>query len=210
LDAQFWQHRWQNNEIGFHLSDTNPLLIAHFDAMKLSQGSRVFLPLCGKTKDIAWFLSKGMTLVGAELSRLAVEQLFDELGLNPSITSQHGMEVFRSEHIEILNGDFFSLSAGDLGQVDAIYDRAALIAMPETMRTQYALHLMAITAKARQLLITLDYDQQMMDGPPFSVTANEVTKHYNEHYQLSLLGDYPIEGGVKGKCPGNEKVWLLE
>jgi len=82
--------------------------------------------------------------------------------------------------------------------------------MPETMRTQYALHLMAITAKARQLLITLDYDQQMMDGPPFSVTANEVTKHYNEHYQLSLLGDYPIEGGVKGKCPGNEKVWLLE
>jgi thiopurine S-methyltransferase len=210
MDAQFWQHRWESREIGFHLSDTNPFLVKHFDAMSLTAGHTVFLPLCGKTRDIAWFLSKGVKVVGAELSRRAVEQLFNELGLVPVMTSKGGIEVFSAADIEIHNGDFFTLTASDLGPVDAVYDRAALIALPREMREPYVAHLMEVTKQAKQLLITLDYDQHLMPGPPFSVTAEEVRQHYEDCYKVSLLGDYPIEGGVKGRCPGNEKVWLLE
>lgn len=210
MDADFWHQRWAANQIGFHESAPNALLVKHFPALALDNGRRVFVPLCGKTLDIHWLLANGYQVVGAELSKLAVEQLFAELGTEPTITSCGPRERYSTRDLDVFVGDIFDLSSQLLGPVDATYDRAALVALPEEMRGRYAAHLTEITAKAPQLLICFEYDQRLMDGPPFSLTSAEVNRLYRDTYEVTLLDSIDIPGGFKGKVAATEHVWLLK
>ena len=211
MDAKFWHQRWEDNEIAFHVNEANPLLVGYFDRLSLAEGARVFLPLCGKTLDIAWLLSKGYRVVGAELIEPAIAQLFSELGMNPEISDLLGrIKRYCGANIDIFVGDIFDLSGDLLGPVDAIYDRAALVALPEDMRRRYTAHLIEITDKAPQLLIAHQYDQNAMDGPPFSISDEEIEAHYRDHYDLAKLASIEVAGGLKGKCPARENVWLLQ
>jgi thiopurine S-methyltransferase len=210
MDASFWHNRWQTNQTGWHERDINPLLIAHFSSLHVTPGGRVFVPFCGKSLDLGWLLSQGYAVAGAELSELAVTQLFVELGMEPikSEVGQH--KLFRSKNIDIFVGDLFDLSREVLGPVDAIYDRAALVALPEAMRVQYTAHLKSLSALAPQLVIGYEYDQTVVPGPPFSVTPDELHRHYNDSYTLTPLAHLDVPGGLKGKCPATEHVWRLE
>ncbi|NRB39146.1 MAG: hypothetical protein HRU20_11870 [Pseudomonadales bacterium] len=100
MEKDFWLQRWSNNEIGFHLKKANPLLIKHFQALNIEAGKRVFLPLCGKTRDIAWLLAAGYQVIGAELSNTAIQQLFKELELKPQITTQESFIHYSADNIE--------------------------------------------------------------------------------------------------------------
>jgi len=210
MDAHFWHQKWEQNDIAFHERDTNPFLIKYFDLLSLSKNNRVFLPLCGKTIAIHWLLSNGYRVVGSELSEIAIKQLFSELAIEPKIGAINEIRCYSADNIDIFVGDIFDLSRGVLGRVDAIYDRAALVALPETMRNRYTAHLIEITDRAPQLLICLDYDQSLLDGPPFSVTDEEVHRHYKDAYDLTLLASVDVVGRLKGKCPAKEHVWLLK
>ena len=165
--------------------------------------------MCGKTLDISWLHAQGYRIAGAELSKVAIEQLFTELGVQPNISARGEAEQWSANHIDIFVGDIFALSTETLGQDDGIYDRAALVAFPEDMRNRYARHLIEITAKAPQLLICYDSDQRCIDGPPFSIPDQEVKRQYASAYQLKLLSSTEVPGGLKGKCPAKEKAWLL-
>jgi thiopurine S-methyltransferase len=210
MDANFWHQKWQKGDIGFHKSEVNPLLIKHFGQLNLAKGSRVLLPLCGKTRDFSWLLAGGYRVVGAELSELAIHELFNDLGVEPKISKIGKLTRYCAKDIDIFVGDIFDVSAEDLGLVDAIYDRAALVAMPANMRNQYTAHLMKITNAAPQLLICYEYNQQLMDGPPFSVGEAEVKHHYAAAYQLQSVESRDVIGGFKGKVASTETVWLLQ
>ena len=210
MQPDFWHKKWQESDIGFHNSDANPLLVKHFSALGLAAGSRLFLPLCGKTLDIHWLLAQGFRVVGAELSPIAIEQLFDELGVIPEIAQQENLQHYRAPNIDIFAGDIFNLTKNLIGQVDAIYDRAALVALPFNIRMQYSSHLRAITKNAKQLLICFVYDQNQLAGPPFSISDDEVKNHYSADYTLSLLESAEVVGKLKGQCAACEKVWLLD
>jgi len=132
MDKDFWHQRWEEREIAFHEKAVNPLLTKFFSRLSLPKGSRVFLPLCGKTLDIAWLLANGYPVVGIELSKTAIEQLFAELKVNPAISQFGLLEHYRALNIDVFAGDFFDLSRDGLGGVGAIYDRAALVAMLPT------------------------------------------------------------------------------
>ncbi|MBY0483503.1 thiopurine S-methyltransferase [Nitrosomonas sp.] len=209
MEASFWHQKWEQGDIGFHESEANPFLIEHFEALNLTKGSRIFLPLCGKTRDAAWLLACGYRVVCAELSELAIKELFKELGLEPEISKIGQLARYRAEDIEILVGDIFAVSAEYLGPISAIYDRAALVALPACIRKHYTSHLMNITGTAPQLLITYEYDQLLMDGPPFSVNQDEVKQHYGTSYQLESVGSKNVAGGLKGKVASTETAWLL-
>ena len=209
MDADFWHQRWQSNEIPFHQRATNPLLFKHFSALALSRGSRVFVPLCGKSLDIGWLLSQGHDVIGAELSEIAVQQLFVELGVEPKRTKLGHIRHYSGMQIDILAGDIFHVSRDMLGPIDAVYDRAALVALPEDLRQRYAAHLAEITANAPQLLISYEYDQAAMAGPPFSVSSEELHRLYGGGYRLTLLESTDVAGGLKGTCPAKESLWLL-
>ncbi|MGB8702277.1 MAG: hypothetical protein WCD18_22905, partial [Thermosynechococcaceae cyanobacterium] len=174
------------------------------------KGSRIFVPLCGKTLDIAWLLSEGYRITGAELSVTAIEQLYDEMGVEPKVSRFRKISLYSAKDIDIFVGDIFDLSDKILEPVDAIYDRAALVALPEEMRNRYTAHLTWITGKAPQLLVTYEYDQSLMDGPPFSVSNEEVNLHYNSSYNLSLIASTDVVGGLKEKCAAKENIWLLQ
>jgi thiopurine S-methyltransferase len=208
MDAGFWRAKWERNEIGFHEPEANPLLVAHFSALSLPEGSRVFVPLCGKTRDIHWLVSRGFRIVGVEWSGIAVEQLFSELGVKPATADLGRITRHSADGIDIFAGDFFDLTRSELGPVDAIYDRAALIALPEADRERYVKRLMEITGAAPQLLICLDYDQSLVAGPPFSVAPGEVARHYADSYDVTRLASADV--GLKGKCTAAETVWLLK
>ncbi len=211
MDTSFWLNRWEKNDIaGFHESKANPALVNYFKELSIREGSRVFLPLCGKTLDISWLLSKGYRVAGAELSVLAIKQLFEGLGVTPKITDIRNLKCYSVENIDIFVGDIFELSAGLLGQIDVVYDRAALVALPEDVRKRYTAHLMKITGHAPQLLVTYEYDQRLMEGPPFSVSNEEVGRHYKASYDLSLMESIDVLGGLKGKCAATENVWILK
>jgi thiopurine S-methyltransferase len=210
MDPSFWHQRWEKNEIAFHEGKANPLLAKHFQALSLAKGRRVFVPLCGKTLDISWLISKGYRVAGAELSQVAIEQLFLELGVQPEISQIGEAELWSATNIDIVVGDIFALSRKILGPVDAVYDRAALVAFPEEMRKRYTAYLAEITGKAPQLLICYEYDQRLIEGPPFSVSNEEVNRYYSDKYELTLIESVDVPGGLKGKCPARENVWLLK
>lgn len=209
MEASFWHNRWQTNQTGWHERAVNPLLTAHFPSLNVPLGGRVFVPLCGKSLDLGWLLSRGYAVAGAELSELAVTQLFAELGMEPSISNIGKLKRFHGEKIDIFVGDIFDLSREILGPVDAVYDRAALVALPETIRPRYTAHLKTITALAPQLVIGYEYDQTVVAGPPFSVTSDELRRHYSGDYTLKLLARLEVPGGLKGKCPATEHIWRL-
>ncbi len=209
MKSDFWHERWQNGEIAFHEVEGNAFLKQHLKVLGLSAGSRVFVPLCGKTRDIAWLLAKGYRVVGVELSRVAIEQLFEELGVTPEIETRDSLMLYRAPDIEIWVGDFFELNAGMMRSVDAVYDRAALVALPDEMRMRYAWHLVTLSDAAPQLLVAFDYDQSKLDGPPFSVNEPMIRDCYADTYSLRLLEQAAVPGGLKGKVDALNTVWEL-
>ncbi len=208
MQPDFWHERWQRNETRFHEGVPNPFLVSHFEKLHLTAGNRVFVPLCGKTVDIHWLLSQDIKVAGAELSPIAIDQLFEDLGFKPTITPVGNLLHYSAENIDIFVGDIFSLTPDLLGPVHAIYDRAALVALPEPLRDQYTTHLRSLTSNAPQLLITFEYDQSQMEGPPFSITPKEVREHYSAHYTITPLESHEVPDGLKG-CASTENAWLL-
>ena len=209
MDAEFWHRRWQNNEIAFHEGKANGLLVSYFEEQFGQRGRRVFLPMCGKTRDIGWLMSKGYRVAGAELSKTAIEQLFGDLAIEPDRSEVGDLMMYSAEGIDIFVGDIFQLTASALGAIDVVYDRAALVALPEEMRPRYAAHLGQMTKLAPQFLITFEYDQSEMDGPPFSVNGEEIRRCYGDRYDLRHKASVDVAGGLKGKCAAVEHLWLL-
>lgn len=209
MEAQFWHERWEKDELGFDQAAPNALMAAQFQALGLGKGARVFVPLCGKTIDIKWLLDQGMQVAGAELSEIAVRDLFKLLGLDPKVTDTGTLKHFHADGIDIWAGDIFDLTAEALGPVDATYDRAAVVALPDGMRDRYVAHVAAITGNQPQLTITFDYDQNAMDGPPFSVPPQTVHGLYDPFYTVTELTRANVEGKLKGKAVADEIIWHM-
>ena len=210
MEHDFWHSKWHKNEIGFHEPEGNALLVKYADALLDSASPRIFVPLCGKTKDIGWLLANGCEVVGAELSEIAITQLFAELDIEPKVTTVGHLKLFKNGPLSIFVGDIFELTVETLGNVTGIYDRAALVALPTALREKYAAHICTITKRAPILLISFDYDQSVMPGPPFCVDETEVTRLYNTSYTISLLEREQLEGGLKGKVAADSLVFNLK
>ncbi|MFG1264932.1 thiopurine S-methyltransferase [Xanthobacter aminoxidans] len=210
MEPGFWQARWETKQIGFHEGKPNAYLVKHLDRLGLAPGARIFLPLCGKTRDIAYLLGQGFAVAGAELSRIAVEELFAELEVVPEITAAGDLLRFSAPGLDIFQGDIFALTAETLGPVDAVYDRAALIALPPDMRPRYAAHVTAITGAVPQLVVTIVYDQSLVGGPPFSVPSVEVHALHDAGYRVTHLDAVTRPDALKGQWEATEEVHLLE
>lgn len=195
MEPDFWHKRWADNQIGFHLPEVNPGLQRHWPRLAVVEGAKVLVPLCGKSLDLMWLASQGYRVLGVELSEQAVEAFFGEQNLTPRISQQGAFKVYRADSVEVWCGDFFALDADAVADCTALYDRAALIALPPLMRTQYAEHLgHLLGVGCKGLLITLDYDQVQKAGPPFAVTDDEVKVLLGPHWALALLEERDILG----------------
>ena len=195
MQADFWHKRWERNQIGFHQQQANPFLVQYWPALSLDAGARVLVPLCGKSLDLVWLAGQGLRVLGVELSQRAVEDFFAEQQIEPERFEHGAFTCYRSEGIELWCGDFFELNAADVADCVGLYDRAALIALPTEMRERYAAHLAAILpAGCGAVLVTMDYDQSQLDGPPFAVTDEEVRRLYTPRWQILAEDEQDILG----------------
>ena len=187
MEPDFWHQRWRDNLIGFHLPGVNPQLETYWPKLPVEAGAPVFVPLCGKSLDMLW-LAERHPVTGVELSPIAVAACFTENGLQYKESQEGSFTVCESERIRILCGDFFDLQPEQLTHIRAVYDRASLIALPPDMRSRYVSHLETLLpADAEVLLITLDYPQAQMDGPPFAVSASEVQDLFGAGWTIEHL-----------------------
>jgi thiopurine S-methyltransferase len=188
MDPQFWLDKWAKQELGFHLDAAHPLLQRHWPSLWVPKGSTVFVPLCGKSLDLIYLRRMGYRVVGSELSPLAVEQFYAEHGLEPQVAERDGMQVWEAADITLIQGDFFDLDRSLLPDIAAVYDRAALVALPPERQPMYARRIMALAPESAPiLLITLEYAQPDMPGPPFSTPAAQVERCFGARYPLERL-----------------------
>lgn len=188
MDADFWHERWQAGRIGFHQDRVLPLLQKHWPALRLPADARVFVPLAGKSLDMHWLAAQGHAVLGVELSPLAVEAFFAEAGLTPAIAAETDGIHHRSGGIDLVAGDVFALASASLDGIAAVYDRAALIALPADLRRRYADEVYRRLPRGCQaLLITLEYPQAQMDGPPFPVDEAEVHSLFAADWHIAVL-----------------------
>ena len=188
MHTDFWLERWQQNQIGFHEQEVNAHLHKFWESLNIPSNSTIFVPLCGKSRDILWLLSLGYHVVGVEISPLAVENFFAENKLEAIMSDCGAFRLWEADGLSIYQGNFFDLTCTHLSDCNAIYDRAALVALPEEMRQEYAQHLKNIIPKlTHTLLVTLEYTQHEMPGPPFSVDENEVHHLFADTFAIDLL-----------------------
>jgi thiopurine S-methyltransferase len=191
MDLDFWLEKWSKSETGFHMPVTHPMLARCWPQMNKGSGCRVLVPLCGKSVDMLYLAGQGCQVTGIEVSPLAIHQFLLEHQLQPTPSGQSGpgpQSVYRDDKLRLIEGDFFAVTPQQVGPMDAVYDRAALIAMPPAMQSHYAGHLMALAGRnVVILLVTLDYPASEMQGPPFSVPASRVQELFGNHYHVELL-----------------------
>ena len=188
VDNQHWLDRWQENRIGFHESGVNRHLQNWFHQFAPEPGSRVFMPLCGKALDIRWIAQQGYPVIGVELSEIAIEAFFDENQIRFELSKSGRFTCYQAPGISLLQGDFFDLDASDLAGCRLAYDRAALIALESEDRPRYYEHMRSILpADCDMLLISLEYNQAEMRGPPFSVPTDEIMQRYRDAFAVEIL-----------------------
>lgn len=185
MDHAFWLKRWQNAETGFHRSEAHAFLTSYWSELALPKASRVFVPLCGKSSDMIWLAKQGHHVVGAELSPVAVDGFFEDLSLTSNKQTQGGLVSKTAGPYELWQGDVFELTRQDVGNIAAIYDRAALVALPSDLQVQYANLLTDLLPVGGHIfLVSLSYSPSEMKGPPFSISTAVVEKLFSAHYDI--------------------------
>lgn len=196
MTTKYWLERWERDETGFHQDTFNPYLLEHWKTLQLEAGSQILVPLCGKTRDMLWLRDQGHSVLGVELSALAVQAFFKENRLTPDHDghlSDKRFDHYAAQNITILLGDFFDLNKQDLRKIKAVYDRASLVALPPDTRRCYACHLCDILPPGSKiLLVGFDYPQSEMQGPPYAVSPDEVITLYQNHAEIDLLAHVDV------------------
>lgn len=188
MEPQFWHERWQRGELGWHREEVNPLLELYWPRLGIATRTTVLVPLCGKSRDLLWLADAGHEVIGVELSRVGIEDFFRENGLVPAITADPPFRRYRSGAIQILCGDFFDLEPRHLSDVGAIYDRGALVALKPELRERYVIQLQTLLPVPwLSLLITFDYPQREMDGPPFAVNPQDIERYFGASHRIERL-----------------------
>ena len=216
MEKEFWLKVWDEGQrLGFHLENYHPFLLKYFDKLNINFGDNILVPLCGKTWDLEWLERKGLNVHGVELSSIAIRSYFMERKLEYHCRPSRSHTIYSSGHIHLHCGDFFDLSTEQTGNIKAVWDKASLIALPPSTRKNYYQKMKDILAPGEKwLLITIDYPQHLMLGPPFSVNEDEIKLHCSKGFDINILETVAFiprgEKFKKVKMPEiDQKIFLL-
>jgi thiopurine S-methyltransferase len=189
LQPEFWHQRWRAGQVGFHQAAVDRHLERYWPGLEVPRTARVFVPLCGKSLDLLWLRDRGHSVSGVELSAIALEAFCMENGIAAGRRTLARFDLYQASRLQLYCGDFFDLTTEILGPAAAVYDRAALISWAPELRAAYVRHLIALTQPGTKiLLVTVEYSQAEMTGPPFNVSAEAVQTLFEGHFAIQLLG----------------------
>lgn len=206
--AEFWRERWQLKQIGFHEGKPNAHLLKFWPELRIPRDARVLVPLCGASEDLGWLLAQGHSVVGIELATEAVQRYFDQHELPFERQTLGAVTAWRAGRLTIVEGNVFDVTTDHIGACNALYDRAALIALPPPVRMAYVAHIRRLlTPDAAGLLVSMMYDEAKRGGPPFVVPDNEVLGHWPKAVRLQ---NAPISEERWQGFDAFESVWALK
>ena len=209
-----WENRWREGKIGFHLPSIHPILLRHGGPALWQEKSRILVPLCGKSLDLRALPEFGYQVTGIEAVPAAVQAFFGEAKIEPTVTDVAPGKRFEHKNLSIWQGDVFAYPA-EPAAFDGIWDRAALIALEAEHRPAYAARMMRLLRpEGKMLLVSMHYDQARMQGPPWSVSDEEVNKLYGPYGRLDLVETVEVLGSnprflESGLSAVTESVWIL-
>jgi thiopurine S-methyltransferase len=212
MNSKYWIGRWERSETGWHQTEVEPRLQEYF--VELSP-TRVFVPLCGKSLDLLWLASQGHYVIGIELSSLACETFFNENQIKYEVFQSDSFKCYQSTQITLFNGDFFNFKSSNLGKIGAVYDRAALIALPSDLRVQYARHMVNLIRSSANsfgfkfLQIVLQRTPHDINGPPFSISRSELKALYGSSFHIYLESSEQVEMNNSNALKTEECVYNL-
>ncbi|MDX1586011.1 MAG: thiopurine S-methyltransferase [Balneolaceae bacterium] len=193
MEISYWKARWNKGKTGWHMDKVYPHLPTYWPELQLEEGTCVLVPLCGKSLDLLWLKNRGHRVIGVDVSQKAAEHFFREHRLDCNTYEKASFTIFEGNNLSFWCGDFFKLQKKFLPKIDAIYDKAALIALPEEQRIAYSQQVLEMCYKHTQMLLnTFEYEQEEMNGPPFSVFREELKVHYGERFTIELLHEESV------------------
>ncbi|XP_043995493.1 probable thiopurine S-methyltransferase [Gambusia affinis] len=194
MELSEWSQRWQENKIGFHQPEVHSMLQTNYEAVVNGRSAvRWFFPLCGKAVDMKWLADLGHSVVGVEISEMAIRQFFQENKMTFSeedVPAVPGAKVFQNSDrsVSLYQCDLFSFSSAVAGRFGAIWDRGSLVAINPRDRDRYAALIVSLMAPdCRYLLDTLLYNPELYKGPPFFVPDEQVQSLFGGRCDVELL-----------------------
>jgi thiopurine S-methyltransferase len=182
MEKQFWLDKWKEGQTRFHQERYNPFLVKYWPKFAKQKG-KVFVPLCGKSQDMQYFLEKGYEVIGVELSELAVREFFHLNRINYAIQETQRFNIFKGANITVYCGDIFDMGENDLVGIDYVYDRASLVALPFELRTKYLKFMFEKFSEIKYCLQTVEFDHHEI-GPPFSIDFKMVKNYFSDKYEV--------------------------
>jgi len=216
MHKEFWIERWEQKQTGFHQSEINSYLQTYWHQMDIKESANILVPLCGKSKDLLWLIEQKYNVTGSEISQIAVADFFEENNIAFQKKKIDSGEEYFNDNLTIIQGDFFQLTRTEIPLIDAVYDRAALVALTPEQRLQYSQLLnKLLPAGSKIFLISFEYDQTKMDGPPFSVDEKEIRDLYESHFSITSVHQFNENVNIgkfanRGLKYVSEKVYILQ
>jgi len=208
MDREFWLEKWASNKIGFHEPTTHRLLKQWWPTMELSFNHRILVPLCGKSLDMTWLNEHHSSVTGIEISEIGAISFFEENNFKFRKDEFRKYSVLYANGIEIYCGDIFEIPPTVFNPFDCVYDRAALVALSPSDRKHYESFISKVTKpKAKMLLVTVDYDEELITPPPHIISRDTIEKTYSDRWDLTELSTQTAE--IKG-IAGTETCYRLE
>lgn len=193
MEISYWQSRWQKQKTGWHMQTVFPLLKTYWKHLNLSQNAVVLVPLCGKSLDLDWLLRQEYHVIGVDVSEIALKEVINRSGAAFTSSTKGSFTCFRSDALQLWCGDVLTLQKQWLPPVDAIYDKAALIALPPHKRGDYAHTLRSLLQPHTQIFMnSFEYEQKEMTGPPFAVFLDEIERQYGDLFKINLLYEHAL------------------
>ena len=210
MKHEFWNERWQQRHIGFHLGHPHDWLVAAHE--RIPAASRIYVPLCGKTVDLVWLRDQGHDVIGCEFVASAIQDFFREHELSAQTERRESggdsYECHRTPGLSVLQGDALNLSPALVGgAIDVIFDRAALVALDPTSRQRYVDGLHSLLRPGGHiLLIAFAYDQSRIAGPPWSIDAPTIESLFGERFAIETLAVRAEEGNPRFQAAGVQEM----
>lgn len=188
-----WSNRWREGRAGWNLDGVHKMLAKHFEKVVNGRTDlKIFVPLCGKAKDMKWMFDQGHRIVGVEYDEQVVRELFVENGLElDKVKEMGGLKLFSSldGRFKVYQGDFFLFkSEYESEPMNGIWDRGSLVAVNVADREKYASIILSVMAPdCRYLLDTLEYDVSEYVGVPHCVTDQDIHGLYHSKCDIERL-----------------------
>lgn len=213
MEQSFWHERWTEGRLGFHMGHPHPALDRHWSAFQSSADSRrVLVPLCGKSHDLLWLRERGHEVAGVEFIQKAIDDFVNENHLEATTQPTSFGSVTTAGTLRLVCADFYRLTPAEIGLADAVYDRAAFVAISPERRSEYAARLHALTRPGARLFL-LSFVLDAPGGPPFSIPEPELLDAFAPFFELKLRDEADIleeepRFRERGATFFREQVWF--